>query len=80
MESDGRLLLKHHLEARNDDSLKKDLLKKLGDSFEGSMVRGVSKFENGKCFPKLRIASSNYNFLVDGIHFKISVSGGIIQL
>lgn len=77
MESDGRITLKYHKEARNDDALREQLKFQLGAAFEDNWVKGRPKFEASRQYPKLRLSPGNFNFIVSGTHFTISSAGEI---
>lgn len=66
---DGRISLKHHLNSMSEEDLKKEM-KRLGLADVGA-----SSFDFNNPIPKLRISKSNFNFAIEGKHFKIKPDG-----
>lgn len=79
MNKDGRITLKFHQEARNDEMLKEDYQKLYSEKAPMSLTNGESyvKFDNP--FPKLLLSPKNFNFLIDQLDFYISPAGRLIR-
>lgn len=79
MNKDGRITLKFHQEARNDDMLKKDYENIHGVKAPKSLTNGESFINFDRPFPKLLLSPSNFNFLTENIDFEIAAIGEIKQ-
>jgi CRISPR-associated endonuclease Csn1 len=80
MNKDGRITLKYHQEARNDESLKQDyeFLNKI--KAPKSLTNGESYIDFKNPFPKLLLSPSKFYFLVEGIDFRITPHGKLIKI
>lgn len=72
---DGRLLLQHHLEARDDEALKKAYP---NDGEKGK--NGFSVIDYNNPYPRLLLSLSNQNFWIEGTDFIIKNGKVIIKL
>ena len=73
IKKDGRILLQHHLEARNDDALNKAYPN------EKSGVNGFSKINLDDPYPRLLLSRQNHNFWIEGVDFQI-VNGAVKEM
>jgi CRISPR-associated endonuclease Csn1 len=71
-EKDGRIRLKHHLESRPDNELKK-----LEPLFGKAIWQGFSEVNFDSPHPKLKLSKGNLNFIVEGYDFKINLDGSV---
>jgi CRISPR-associated endonuclease Csn1 len=69
-----RILFQHHLEARDDHQLLIDFPK---ESFGTKGKDGFSSFSSDFVVPRLLLTPSNYNFLIEGKDFRMSLAGKI---
>lgn len=74
---DGRIKLKFHQNTQNDDALKAYFTELYGKNYESTLLTGRKIYEHEHKYPKLHISKGNYNFLINGIDFKISPAGKI---
>lgn len=72
-EKDGRIVFGHHLDARSDNQLKA-----LEDIYSKSIFNGFSAINYEVPWPKLKLAPSNFNFLVEDKDFIVQTSGEIL--
>lgn len=77
LNKDGRVAYKFHQEARNDDKLKSDYEKVYGEKAPKSLTNGYSSINFEKPLPKLLLSPGNFNMLVEGEDFEITVAGEI---
>ena len=80
MNKDGRVTFKFHQEARNDEMLRKDFEKLYNLKAPKSLTNGESFVEFENPFPKLLLSPSKFNFITEGIDFKITPSGNLVRL
>nr|AME16449.1 CRISPR-associated protein Cas9 [uncultured bacterium] len=78
---DGRIQFYHHLDARDDKQLLKDFPEK-AIWFDGKPIgkrqkNGVAKFTTRFIAPRLLIAPSNFNFIVEEKDFEMKLDGMI---
>lgn len=72
--SRGNIQFQHHLEARDDEQLKKDYPK---DEFGEKGVNGFSKFTTQFIAPRLLLSPKNFNFIIEGKGFEMKIDGTI---
>lgn len=77
MNKDGRITIKYHQEARNDENLRLDYEKEHGVKAPKSLTNGESFIDYNNPSPKLLLSSPNFNFMVENYDFKISSTGKI---
>ncbi len=77
MSKDGRATFKFHQESRNDEMLKSDYEKMHNKTAPGTLTSGVSAVDFNTPAPKLCITSGNFNMMVEGYDFKLTVTGEI---
>jgi CRISPR-associated endonuclease Csn1 len=80
MNKDGRITLKHHQVAANDDTLKQIYEKEAGEKPPKSLTNGESKVDFEKVAPKLLLSPSSFDFFIEGVDFRISPLGKIIKI
>ncbi len=71
-EKDGRIVFGHHLDSRSDNQLKA-----LEETYGKSIFNGFSAINYDVPWPKLKLAPSNFNFLVEDKDFIVHTSGEI---
>jgi CRISPR-associated endonuclease Csn1 len=71
---DGRMTLKHHMEARSDEQLLLDFPDK---EFGKKGKNGFSQLQSEFQAPKLMLSKGNLNFIIEGIDFKMQLDGKI---
>jgi CRISPR-associated endonuclease Csn1 len=69
-----RILFQHHLEARDDQRLLIDFPK---DSFGTKGKDGFSSFSQDFIAPRLLLTPSNYNFIIEGKDFELTIDGEV---
>lgn len=69
-----RILFQHHLEARDDQKLLIDFPK---DSFGTKGKDGFSSISQDFIAPRLLLTPSNYNFIIEGKDFDLTLSGEV---
>ncbi|WP_373493063.1 type II CRISPR RNA-guided endonuclease Cas9 [Aquiflexum sp.] len=69
-----RILLQHHLEARDDQKLSIDFPKNI---FGTKGKDGFSSISSDFIAPRLLLTPSNYNFIIEGKDFDFSIDGEI---
>lgn len=77
MMKDGRITFKYHQEARNDDRLKIDYENEFGEKAPKSLTNGYSCVNFEEPYPKLLLSTGNFNMLVEGYDFELTVTGEI---
>lgn len=75
MNKDGRVTLKLHSEARNDELLRQDYALMHNTKAPKSLTNGESYINFDNPFPKLLLSPSKFSFIVEGFDFKINVTG-----
>lgn len=77
----GQTTFQFHQEARDNKGIKEDYLKEFNVEAPGILLTGFSKFEIVDK-PKIRfqIRPNNMNMLIEGLDFKMTKSGNIIQI
>lgn len=66
-----RICFKHHLCALPEDALKSEMKKM------GLADTGASAFDSTRLIPKLRLSKSNFDFIVEHIHFNLNLDSTI---
>ena len=77
-ESDGRIQLRFHQTAMQQSSKIKDELTIVKFMKDNNLKNSVVNFKNP--VPWLRITGKNFNFIVNGVDFKITTTGTIIKI
>lgn len=77
---DGRIVFKFHQEARNDEMIKTDYERQHGLAAPKSLTNGVSSVDCEVPAPKLLLSPGNFNMLVEGLDFRLTVLGEIEPL
>lgn len=77
LNKDGRIVFKFHQEARNDENLKSDYEKQHQEKAPSTLTKGESSVDFMNPSPKLILSPSNFNMLVEGYDFRLSVLGEI---
>lgn len=68
IKKDGRILLQHHLEARDDEALMEAYPE---ETFGKSGKNGFSQINLEDPYPRLLLSRQNHNFWIEGIDFQI---------
>lgn len=80
MSKNGQVTFKFHQVAANDEILKENYEVITGEKAPKSLTNGESKFNFSIPVPKLLLTPGNFNFLIDGQDFKLTVLGEIERL
>jgi CRISPR-associated endonuclease Csn1 len=80
MNKDGRITLKFHQEARNDEMIRQDFENVNNLKAPKSLTNGESFIDFENPFPKLLLSPVKFNFLVEKIDFVISPTGRLIRI
>ncbi len=77
---DGRLTLKFHQEARNDEKLRTDFELQMGSKAPKSLTNGESSVNFMVATPKLLLSPTNFNFLIENYDFYITPLGKLKKI
>ena len=79
--NDGRILMQHHIDARDNKTLKIDFpedgIDNQGKKFGKSGINGFSEQNFDKPHHRLLLSRKKFNFLIEGKHFEINPDGEI---